>query len=100
MRVRLTVIAGALNADSRSSGSGVPRSAGPGEPSRVHVIGYVLASEMVDPTVPRPWMPPIAFASRCPRACPCNQQGLRPASVARSTLDDTMAEHATVVPPA
>jgi hypothetical protein len=42
------------------------------------------------------WMARLAFAGRCPRLRPCHQQGLRPASVAGSTVRTPRNRHIAV----
>src|SRR5438270_2065389 len=51
---------------------------------------------MVDSTAMHRWLARLAFAGRCPRPPPCPQQGVRPASLADSTIRTPRKRHIPV----
>ena len=56
----------------------------------------MLATQMVDSTAMHRWIARLAFAGPCPRPRPCHQQGLRPASLADSTIHTPRKRHIAV----
>ena len=52
----------------------------PAGSERVIFFPQAAGGSMVDPATMHAWLTPVAVAARRPRACPCRQQGLRPAS--------------------